>query len=70
MAHALKAAGHFISHMAAAAYHAVASVTDDRVREAYLDQATDIIDLEMRMRELDKPNPPFAPYSITRFTRH
>jgi hypothetical protein len=55
MAYSLKAAAHTIATIAQATHRAFARFDEDTAHTAYLDGATDRIDLELRMRELDRP---------------
>ena len=57
MTYSPKAAFGRIVSMARALPAALMPTSDARLRDAYLDEAVDQIDLEMRIRKLDQPQP-------------
>lgn len=62
MPYSIKLAGQAMSVVAHAMHRALASFNEDAARMAYLNGATDRIDLELRMRELDTARDPLAGY--------
>lgn len=54
MAYSIKLAGQAMAIVSHAVHRAFAGLNEDATRLAYLNGATDRIDLELRMREVDK----------------
>lgn len=51
-----------ITNMIADIRHNLGIVTEAEARLAYVEGATDRVDLEMRLREVDRPSRSFDPY--------
>ena len=63
MAHPIKVLGQQLTSIARAAQRRLSAFNRDADRIAYIDDATDRIDLELRIRKLDQPRRtmPFHP---------
>jgi hypothetical protein len=69
MGYSLDAARHAVTAIMRATKRVIGSISDDACRLAYLSEATDRVDLEMRIREFDRPRRALAGYP-TNFSMH
>lgn len=67
MAYSREAAGGLVVGVVQAVQRAFTPGGAARLHPAYLDRAADRIDLEMRIRELDRAQSRLARYSVTNF---
>ena len=69
MANSLNAASQAVAAIMRATQRVLGAIHDDASRLAYLNEATDRVDLEMRIRELGRPRQALAGYP-TNFSMH
>jgi hypothetical protein len=69
MANSLNAASQAVAAIMRATQRVLGAINDDASHLAYLNEATDRVDLEMRIRELDRPRRALAGYP-TNFSMH
>jgi hypothetical protein len=69
MANSLNAASQAVAAIMRATQRVLGAINDDASHLAYLNEAADRVDLEMRIRELDRPRQALAGYP-TNFSMH